>query len=48
MDGFAGAKRFAQGRSQNLLILVYADQDESFICAAYGSNYTPGLDDLPE
>jgi hypothetical protein len=31
---------------QNLLILVYADQtNRSFVC--YGSNYTPGLDDLP-
>jgi Family of unknown function (DUF6079) len=31
---------------QNLLILVYADQtNRSFV--RYGSNYTPGLDDLP-
>ncbi len=31
---------------QNLMILVYADQtNRSFV--RYGSNYTPGLDDLP-
>lgn len=38
--------RGLQREVQNLLILVYADQtNRSFV--RYGSNYTPGLDDLP-
>ena len=38
--------RGLQKEVRNLLILVYADQtNRSFV--HYGSNYTPGLDDLP-
>src|SRR5690606_8826444 len=39
-------ERGLQKEVQNLLIVVYADQtNRSFV--RYGSNYTPGLDDLP-
>ena len=44
--GYLPEERGLPEEIENLLILVYADQtNRSFV--KYGSNYTPGLDDLP-